>query len=549
MAKEVDIVKGLLEASGGVGLFLVGISLMTDGLKACAGNAIRANLARFTKGPLSGAVTGMITTALIQSSSATTVMAVGFVGAGLMTFPQSLGIVFGANVGTTMTGWMVAILGIKLSLGRIALPLILLGALLRMFGRGRPKAIGEAITGFGIVFFGFSVLQTGMQEFDAFVTPQSFPQNTFWGRTLLFAIGFLITLITQSSSAGVATVVTGLHAGHITLDQGAALVVGMDVGTTATALLASVGGNVNARRTGVAHLVFNVLTGVVAFVMVPFYVQAWNSLAVDSLKGDPELALVAFHSLLNLVGVCCVLPFATRFANFIVWLVPAGNRILDRALEPSLLTEPRIALESAHATLERIAQVVFLELDHLLQSQVSPSAFLNALQEAQDATRNTSYYLDQIHAPESDLVACQQKIASYHVVDHLSRLITRAGKEDRLKAVLRDPELLRLGERLTAAIAMVNQQGFTMDTAKVIEGIWLEMEQVAEPYRRETIERTIRKGTSLEATLNRMDGIRWLKRIAYHAWRIAYHMRRSSEPGRSNASASAMRSESDPGDE
>ena len=151
------------------------MALMTEGLRQLAGDALRQTLARFTRSPTSGAITGAAVTALIQSSSATVVAAVGFVSAGLLTFPQALGICFGANIGTTATGWLVALGGFKLDLGRIALPLVFAGALLRLLGKARTKALGNALAGFALVFVGIDALKDGMDAFTGVVTPESFP--------------------------------------------------------------------------------------------------------------------------------------------------------------------------------------------------------------------------------------------------------------------------------------------------------------------------------------------------------------------------------------
>ena len=152
------MIGSVLLCLGGLGLFLLGMTVLTDGLRALAGRALRRLLSRFTRSPLSGAMTGAVTTAVVQSSSATTVAAVGFVGAGLLTFPQALGIVLGANVGTTITGWLVALLGFKLELGTAAMPIVLVGALIRLFARGRASAVGFAVAGFGLIFVGISLL-------------------------------------------------------------------------------------------------------------------------------------------------------------------------------------------------------------------------------------------------------------------------------------------------------------------------------------------------------------------------------------------------------
>jgi phosphate:Na+ symporter len=176
-----SLIGGVLLCLGGLGLFLLGMVVLTEGLRALAGRALRRVLSRFTRSPRSGAMTGALTTAVVQSSSAITVATVGFVGAGLLTFPQALGIVLGANIGTTVTGWLVALLGFKLELGTAALPIVLVGVLIRLFTKGRPSAAGFAIAGFGLIFVGISLLQQGMGGFVGVITPDSFPPDTWSG--------------------------------------------------------------------------------------------------------------------------------------------------------------------------------------------------------------------------------------------------------------------------------------------------------------------------------------------------------------------------------
>lgn len=247
----------LLQAVGGLGIFLLGMLIMTEGLRALTGNAIQRLLIRFTQTPTSGALTGAIATAILQSSSATTVAAVGFVGAGLLTFPAALGIIFGANIGTTITGWLVALIGFKLQLGTLMMPLILIGVLMRLFAKVRPGQIGYALAGFGLIFVGIEAMQQGMAGLESHFLADTFPANTFTGRLILVLLGIVVTLITQSSSAGVAAALTALFTGTIEFEQAAALIIGMDVGTTVTAIIATIGGSVGSRRTGLSHIVYN----------------------------------------------------------------------------------------------------------------------------------------------------------------------------------------------------------------------------------------------------------------------------------------------------
>jgi len=211
--------EGIFQTMGGLGLFLLGMVIMTNGLKGLAGDVMQQTLARFTHNPTSGAITGAATTAVLQSSSATTVAAIGFVSASLLTFPQALGIVFGANIGTTITGWLVALIGFKFKLTSIVSPLVLVGVLIHLFGRGKAASFGLALAGFSMIFVAITFLQGVMQGLEGMVTPDDFPADTIMGRLKLVAIGIAVTLITQSSSAGVATALAAVHVGTISFPQ------------------------------------------------------------------------------------------------------------------------------------------------------------------------------------------------------------------------------------------------------------------------------------------------------------------------------------------
>lgn len=292
----------MMRALGGLGLFLLGMLMLTEGLRGLAGPVLREALARFTRTPLSGTVTGAVVTAVIQSSSATTVTVVGFVGAGLLTFPQALGVIYGANLGTTATGWIVLIFGFKMNLGQAVLPVVLAGALLKLFGNVRAGLLGASLAGFSLLFLGIDFMQEGMGALKGALTPNDFPGDTFLGRIQLVAIGAAITAITQSSSAGVTAALVALGAGSITFPQGAAMVIGMNVGTTCTAMLATLGGSTATRRTAWAHLIFNVVTGVIAFALLGPFTKLIEAVP-DSLT-----ALVSFHTAFNLLGITLFLP-------------------------------------------------------------------------------------------------------------------------------------------------------------------------------------------------------------------------------------------------
>ena len=334
----------LISALGGIGVFLLGMVIMTDGLKALAGARLSQWLADTTSSPWSGAATGAVSTAILQSSSATTVAAVGFVGAGLLTFSQSLGIIFGANLGTTITGWMVALLGFKLKLGSLLLPVIFAGVMMRFFASARLAQAGLALAGFGLVFLGIDLLQQAAAGHADIVNLEPLAADTWLMRFKLLALGILITLITQSSSAGVATALVAINAGAINFPQGAALVIGMDVGTTVTAAIATVGASSSARRTGLSHVTYNLMTALGALLLISPFTWCWPLLTQSPILSNPEIALVAFHTTFNLIGVFLILPFTPRFAQLMETLVPETLPRYHRVLDKALLAEPGAAL-------------------------------------------------------------------------------------------------------------------------------------------------------------------------------------------------------------
>lgn len=342
----------ILQALGGLGLFLLGMVIMTDSLRHLAGDAMRKLLLRFTHTPLSGAITGAVATTILQSSSATTVATVGFVGAGLMGFSEALGIIFGANIGTTIKGWFVVLLGFKLQIISVLMPLILIGAILRLFAKDRWANIGMAIAGFGLVFFGIYLIQQGMVDVQKLVTPDSFPADTFTSRIQLLIMGILFSAVTQSSSAGVAVTLTALYAGAINFPQAAALVIGMDVGTTVTAAIATIGGTVGSRRTGISHVIYNCFTGLGALFLITPYILVWQWFSSDALNNNAEIALIAFHTSFNILGVIIVLPLTHKFSRMMEHLIPETEPAYARGLEKALLHDPALALTASQSALK-----------------------------------------------------------------------------------------------------------------------------------------------------------------------------------------------------
>jgi phosphate:Na+ symporter len=247
---------------GGIGLFLLGMTIMTEGLKGLAGSSLRTVLGKAAATPLSGAFWGAIITLLVQSSSATTMTTIGLVSAGLLTFPQGLGLVLGANVGTTGTGWLVALIGVRVSLSYYALPMIFIGALAKLMGSGRVAAAGGSLAGFALVLYRLTTLQQGMAGVAAQLHPSDLPAvigapgvgnlEGWLGLLSLVAVGLFMTAITQSSTAAIAVALSAFYAGAIGLEQGCALIIGQNIGTATSSALAAIGASTTAKRLAVA---------------------------------------------------------------------------------------------------------------------------------------------------------------------------------------------------------------------------------------------------------------------------------------------------------
>ncbi|HCB09348.1 MAG TPA: MFS transporter, partial [Alteromonas sp.] len=255
---------------GGLGLFILAIGLMTEGLKAAAGSSLRRILTTWTNTPLRGIFSGFLMTAIVQSSSAVTVASLGFVNAGLLSLRQVLGIIFGANIGTTMTGWLVAVLGFHLNVEAFALPLVGIGMALKLTQQqGRLAALGQTLVGFGLFFIGIGVLK---DAFDGVMQTFSVSQFSADGLTGIFVyllIGIVITVLTQSSSASIAITITAAASGLIELYSAGAMVIGANIGTTSTAAFAAIGATSAAKRAAAAQVIFNLGTAAIALLILP----------------------------------------------------------------------------------------------------------------------------------------------------------------------------------------------------------------------------------------------------------------------------------------
>ncbi len=519
----------ILKASGGLGIFLLGMIVMTDGLRSLTGDVIRNALMRFTRNPRTGAATGAITTAMLQSSSATTVMAVGFVGAGLIAFPEALGIIFGANIGSTITGWMVALFGFKLNLGTITLPLIFLGVILKLFFHDKISLFGYALAGFGLIFIGISMMQESMIGFEGMITPEYLPSDSWIGRLKLVALGIMSTLITQASSAGVAITLTALYANAINFEQAAALVIGMDVGTTVTALMASIGGSVNVRRTGFSHVIYNLFTGVMALFLITPYVYIWDTLAPGALMQNTEIGLVAFHTFFNVLGVLIVLPFTYQFAHMIEKIIPDKEPVFTEKLDKRLLKEPNLALEAARISAQAEFIALLQHINFILgDEKYGKKSDLTLLQSSLDKTH---HYIDEIDPKKEKDAKWEKLISLIHILDHVQRLHERCEEEEyRARLVQNSPELQNEHTHLITCnlkiITAFSAKKF-FDARKYARKNEKHIVKYMEPYRNMITEKMAKDEINVPSGTSKLEADRWLIRVSHHIARITFHMEKA----------------------
>lgn len=344
---------------GGLGLFLLGMGMMTDGLKLAAGPALHNILSQATRTRWHALGSGALITAMVQSSTAVGVAAIGFVNAGLLGLAPAVWVVFGANVGTTMTSWIVALVGLKFSVETLALPLVGLGALMRLTGdHQRRGAIGTALAGFGLLFMGIGLLQ---QAFVGLGDQISLPQGTDALSVLAqLGIGLLMTVLMQSSSAAMTITLAAAQSGLIGPQGAAAVVIGANIGSAVTTALAGIGATPNARRTAAAHVLFNLLTGVVALMLLPWLIAALSAVREAlELPPDPATTLALFHTIFNLLGVLLMWPLADHLTRWLLQRFRAReeDEAQPRFLDNNVLAVPTLALDALGSEVTRFGQL------------------------------------------------------------------------------------------------------------------------------------------------------------------------------------------------
>ncbi len=325
-----DTFINLLSLFGSLGLFLFGMKTMSEGLEKFAGNRLRNILSAMTKNRVMGVLTGIAITALIQSSSATTVMVVSFVNAGLMTLTQSIGVIMGANIGTTVTAWIISAIGFKVNIAAMSLPLLAVSIPLIFSKKSRHKSIGEFIIGFSFLFMGLNYLQQAATDLNIGVVVANMlakvADGGFLTIILFVVVGTLVTMVVQASAATMAVTLMlfDMHIPGFGLEQAAAIALGQNIGTTITALMASLTAGTQARRAALAHMTFNVFGVIVALIIFYPFCNGVSWFVEDIMgAGNNDLfKLSAFHTAFNIINTLLLIGFVKQIERFVCHILP-----------------------------------------------------------------------------------------------------------------------------------------------------------------------------------------------------------------------------------
>lgn len=506
----------ILPLAGGIGLFLLGMTLMTDSLKAMAGDGLRLWLSRFTGSPTKAMFSGIGFTILVQSSTATTLATIGFVSAGVLSFVQAIGVIIGANIGTTSTGWMVAFLGIKFSISAFALPMIAIGAMIKLLSKDKVSMIGIFLAGFGLLFLGIDFLQEAMASFANQADLAQWSNDSLSTRLILVVIGIVMTIILQSSTAAITTTLAALASQAIDLPQALALVIGQNIGTVATAVLAVFGASVSAQRTAAVHVVFNVITAVAAF----FGLMPLTLLLVEQgiITWDGTVIIAAFHTAFSLMGALIFMPFTHQLQKLIEWLLPERDSLGTRFLDESLFELPAVAIGATRDALcqalaQTYRQVVQAGTGEISGTQVSVALLDETLTKVDDYLKKMP--VPQAHADQQHLLILLRLIVYSRVIrdDLLS-----ASFIDTLRTDMNDnlAHIIDKFHTLTYYLSALPADGIDRNFVQAFTTFGDDMKAQKTDMRTSIVEHSADNQSHAADAYNMLVARRWLDRLTKH---------------------------------
>ena len=441
---------------GALGMFLYGMNLMSSGLQKAAGDKLRSFLSAMTSNPAKGVLTGLGVTTVIQSSSATTVMVVSFVNAGLLTLSQAISVIMGANIGTTVTAWMVAFLGFKADISLLAVPMMLLGFLFSNSKKNQYQNIGELIVGFSLLFLGLSFMKNSVPDLRE--TPQVLEFVTTWashgfGSVLLFlAFGTVLTLVLQSSSATMAITLIMLSMGWIPFHMACAMVLGENIGTTITANIAAAVGNTQAKRAAMSHTIFNVFGVIWALILFqPFTALVGKIIELFGLpnpaaegfavlEGDMGSSTAALyglsmlHTMFNTINTLILVWFIKYIEKAVVWIIKPKNQEAEpfrlKYISAGPLATPELAAAQAFDEIVHFAEISRNGLGYAKQAIAADAKHFDELREKlvkyEEISDRIEYeiaaFLNGVSAGDISEVTSMKIKAMYKIIGELESL-------------------------------------------------------------------------------------------------------------------------------
>ncbi|OES44356.1 Na/Pi cotransporter family protein [Domibacillus iocasae] len=534
---EINIQEMLFQFLGGLGIFLYGIKQMGDGLQASAGDRLREILDRFTTNPLMGVLAGILVTILIQSSSGTTVITVGLVSAGFMTLRQAIGVIMGANIGTTVTAFIIGI-----DIGEYALPIIALGSMLIFFFKSKKTSnFGRIIFGFGALFYGLELMSGGMKplrELDSF---HDLTVSMAASPILGVVVGTIFTVIVQSSSATIG-ILQGLFAeGLIELDAALPVLFGDNIGTTITAVLASIGASVAARRAAATHVLFNIIGTIIFLTILPLY-TAFVSYLQQSMGLNPEMTIAFAHGTFNVTNTIIQLPFVAVLAMIVTKLIPGDDTFIEykpKHLDPIFIEQSSsIALSQAKEEVVRMGDYAVKGLEetheYLKTKHQKHAARAEQLEQAIDNLdqKITDYLVEvgskQLSAAESErhstLLDAVRDIE--RIGDHAENICELVEYQQANKVLISDQAVADLDEMFKLTIETVSKairslNSNDMDLAQEVSEQEELIDKMERKLRKQHILRLNEGKCTGQAGIVFVDIISNLERMGDHAVNIA----------------------------
>ncbi|MCD6172813.1 MAG: Na/Pi cotransporter family protein [Sulfurimonas sp.] len=332
----------------GIAVFLIGMVFMEDGFKLFSGGMLESVLKSSTSSVPRAIGTGFLATAIVQSSSLISIIVISFLSAELITLSGAIGVVFGSNIGTTTTAWIVSTFGVKIKIAQFAMPMLIFGVIFRFNKHKTYQGLGNILVGLGFVFLGISFMKEGFDALKGGLDLAEFAMEGYLGVLVYVLIGTIATIIIQSSSATMALIITALATNQILYFNALELAIGANIGTTVTAIIGSLASNQNGKRLAVAHFIFNMVTG---FIAIVFLYQLADLVGFLSSKigiadDDYAMQLALFHTIFNLIGVLVVAPFTSKLVTFLESIFVQGRRDISRAryLDKAVAEVPEVAL-------------------------------------------------------------------------------------------------------------------------------------------------------------------------------------------------------------